>query len=59
MLESKSKFNITSPIKDKIFSPDKFYEWSNNHMFRTSYNDMSFKVRFFIDGQLTINFSHQ
>ena len=44
MLESRSKLNITSPNKDKFFSPDRFYDWSNNNMYRTSYNDMSMKV---------------
>ena len=44
LLESKSKFDIRSPNKDSIVSPDRFFAWSNSHMYRTHYNDMSVKV---------------
>jgi len=41
-LESKSKFDIRSPDKNRPFSPDNFFVWSNTHMYRTSSNDMGF-----------------
>ena len=46
MLESKTKFIMTSPQKERTFSQDGFYNWSNNHMYRTSYNDMATLVSF-------------
>lgn len=42
LLESKSKFDIRSPTRDRPFSPDNFFVWSNQHMYRTSYSDMGF-----------------
>lgn len=44
LLHSKSKFDIRSPSKDRPFSPEQFFSWSNNHMYRTAYNDMKCKV---------------
>lgn len=56
-LESKSKFNWHRPNTTATSSngfratnaapvqQDNFAQWSNNHMYRTSYNDMSIKVR--------------
>lgn len=42
LLESKSKFDLRSPALERPFSPDKFFSWSNQHMYRTSYGDMGF-----------------
>ena len=44
LLESRSKFDLKSPNKNQTLSPDGFFSWSNNHMYRTQYNDMSIKV---------------
>ena len=44
LLESKSKFDIRSPSKERPMSPESFFNWSNNHMYRTSYNDMKINV---------------
>lgn len=46
LLETKSKFDIRSISKDRPFTSDNFYSWSNNHMYRTSYTDMGIKVSF-------------
>lgn len=48
-LESKSKFNWNRPATtggqtNRPVTAEEFYRWSNNHMYRTSYNDMSLKV---------------
>ena len=40
LLESKSKFDLRSPTRERLLSPDLFGNWQNNHMYRTSYNDM-------------------
>ena len=48
MLESKSKFNWHRPQTSDVGSTvnvEKFQQWSNNNMYRTSYTDMSTKVR--------------
>lgn len=45
LLESKSKFDIRSPSKERPITPEVFFNWSNNHMYRTSYNDMKINVR--------------
>lgn len=42
LLESKSKFDLRSPSKERTFSPDQFFVWSNKNMYRTSYGDMGF-----------------
>lgn len=44
LLESKSKFDIHSPNRDRPFSPDQFLLWSDRNMYRTSYNDMKSPV---------------
>lgn len=44
LLESKSKFDIRSPSKERPITPEVFFNWSNNHMYRTSYNDMKINV---------------
>jgi len=44
MLETRTKFNIRSPSKDNTINPGEFQSWSNEHMYRTSYHDMSGKV---------------
>ena len=42
----KSKFNISSPQKRTGFESNHFYKWSNDHMYWTSYRDMSNNVKF-------------
>lgn len=45
LLEVKSKFTITKPgASIRPVTAENFYQWTANHMYRTSYNDMSFKV---------------
>ena len=41
--ETKNKFDIKNPEKERPFTSDNFFLWSTNHMYRTSYNDMSAK----------------
>jgi len=42
LLETNTKFKITSPNRERAFSPE-FSGWSNTNMYRTSYNDMRVK----------------
>jgi len=42
LLESKTKFDITSPHRERAFSPE-FSGWTSGNMYRTSYNDMRMK----------------
>jgi hypothetical protein len=42
LLETKSKFLIRSPSNDRPFTAENFFNWSNQHMYRTAYNDMGF-----------------
>ena len=44
LLDYKSKFTIRNPSKERPFTSDQFFNWSNNNMYRTSYHDMSEKV---------------
>ena len=51
LLESKSKFNFSArvtltnqPTTNRPVTADEFFKWSSNHMYRSSYNDMSTKV---------------
>jgi hypothetical protein len=44
MLESKTKFDVKSISRERPFTADTFAGWTNNNMYRTSYNDMSVKV---------------
>ena len=46
LLESRSKWDFRSPDARRPFTADTFYNWSNNNMYRTSYNDMSSKVNY-------------
>lgn len=46
-LETKSKFDNTKRPGAQTIRPvtaGEFYSWTGNHMYRTSYNDMSTKV---------------
>ena len=44
-LDSKSKFNVTRPLQTlRPVTADDFFKWTGNHMYRTSYNDMTIKV---------------
>ena len=56
LLDYKSKFTIRNPSKERPFTSDQFFNWSNNNMYRTSYHDMSEKV---IPELIIIMFSHQ
>ena len=43
-LESNTKFSFNNPKGGKKFGEGEFFNWSNNHFYRTSYNDMASKV---------------
>lgn len=43
-LESNTKFSFNNPKGSKKFGEQEFFNWSNNHFYRTSYNDMASKV---------------
>ena len=40
----KSKFDSTKHRKNSTISESQFFNWSNDHMYRTSYNDMANRV---------------
>jgi len=42
-LESNTKFSFNNPKGGKKFGEGEFFNWSNNHFYRTSYNDMASK----------------
>ena len=42
LLETKTKFQVTSPHREAVFTPE-MGRWTQTNMFRTSYNDMSVK----------------
>jgi hypothetical protein len=44
-LESKNKFNITSPMFQRSLSTTDLAKWSADNMYRTSYSDMSEGVK--------------
>ena len=43
MLDYKNKFEIRNPRRPQSYCEQDFFNWSNNNMYRTSYNDMSHK----------------
>lgn len=46
MLETKNKFNLKNQrTTDLQIVEDNFFKWTNSNHYRTSSNDMSFKVR--------------
>lgn len=46
LLESKNKFRTTSISKERpATTTGEFFNWSNKNMYRTSYHDMSEKVK--------------
>lgn len=53
LLDTSTKFNITNIKKETPFVEDKFFAWTNNNMYRTSYHDMSAKVILLIDVKYT------
>ena len=62
MLETKNKFNLKNQrTTDLQIVEDNFFKWTNSNHYRTSSNDMSFKVRiqngatYLFEGSFTIN----
>ena len=39
-LESKTKFSFKNPRKTRMINEEEFFNWTKNHFYRTSYNDM-------------------
>jgi len=43
-LQTKTKFDIRNPRKDLSIMEDNFFKWTNGNHYRTSTNDMTYKV---------------
>lgn len=44
-IEQRNKFGVTNHFRDKSLMVDRAKSWTADNRFRTSYRDMSFKVR--------------
>ena len=61
-LQTKTKFDIRNPRKDLSIMEDNFFKWTNGNHYRTSTNDMTYKVsmpaplwrNFYYDLMLTV-----
>ena len=40
MLEFRNKYKIENPKRGKSVTENKFFNWTNKNLYRTSYNDM-------------------
>jgi hypothetical protein len=45
-LNSVTKFKVNNLRAANLITEEKFFEWSSNNIYRTSYNDMYTKVGF-------------
>lgn len=48
LIDFKNKFNIDNHKRGNTVQENRFFRWSNNNFYRTSYNDMVSPVSFII-----------
>lgn len=46
LLDFKNKFSVDNPKRGHTVAESRFFRWSNNNFYRTSYNDMRSPVSF-------------